>query len=233
MRSRPARLLLGLGLVSFAVGSLAVASSRTSAPSAGAPRMASPLSGPPQRAGGGARSHGLAQPHRSPLIRTIPPGRDSGTGTRRSTSSAAPPAWRDSLERCLRPSQDGALQEGAGGRSMPAPIVGFDGVTNRRRSPAARYERRHRPGSLRADRQRLVRGLQPKRNRGLRTCEQQRALHGYPDLRLTQPGRPVVLYDQFSERWLASQFATGPLGYECVSVSETSDPTGSGAGTSS
>ena len=171
--------------------------------------MASPLSGPPQRAGGGARSHGLAQPHRSPLIRTIPPGRDSGTGTRR-RPAPRPPGVEGFAERCP-PSQDGALQEGAGGRSMPAPIVSFDGVTNRM-SPAARYERRHRPGSLRADRQRLVRGLQPKRNRRLRTCEQQRALHGYPDLRLTQPGRPVVLYDQFSERWLASQFATGPLG---------------------
>ena len=44
-------------------------------------------------------------------------------------------------------------------------------------------------------------------------------------------GDPVVLYDQFSGRWLASQFATGPLGnYECVSVSETSDPTGSWCG---
>jgi hypothetical protein len=45
-------------------------------------------------------------------------------------------------------------------------------------------------------------------------------------------GDPVVLYDQFSDRWLLSQFTTRGLDdpslpfYNCVAVSATSDPTG-------
>jgi hypothetical protein len=41
-------------------------------------------------------------------------------------------------------------------------------------------------------------------------------------------GDPVVLYDQFMDRWLLSQFTTrGPTFYNCVAVSTTGDPTGS------
>ena len=41
-------------------------------------------------------------------------------------------------------------------------------------------------------------------------------------------GDPVVLYDQFMDRWLLSQFTTrGPTYYNCVAVSTTGDPTGS------
>lgn len=40
-------------------------------------------------------------------------------------------------------------------------------------------------------------------------------------------GDPVVLYDQFADRWLLSQFTTrGPLYYDCVAISQTGDPTG-------
>jgi hypothetical protein len=46
-------------------------------------------------------------------------------------------------------------------------------------------------------------------------------------------GDPVVLYDQFTDRWLLSQFTTSGLDdpskpfWNCVAVSTTSDPTGS------
>ena len=41
-------------------------------------------------------------------------------------------------------------------------------------------------------------------------------------------GDPVVLYDQFMDRWLLSQFTTrGPTYYNCVAVSTTGNPTGS------
>src|SRR6266702_4067548 len=41
-------------------------------------------------------------------------------------------------------------------------------------------------------------------------------------------GDPVVLYDQFMDRWLLSQFTTrGPIFYNCVAISTTGDPTGS------
>lgn len=40
-------------------------------------------------------------------------------------------------------------------------------------------------------------------------------------------GDPVVLHDQFSDRWVLTQFtANGPTYYNCVAVSTTSDPTG-------
>ncbi len=40
-------------------------------------------------------------------------------------------------------------------------------------------------------------------------------------------GDPIVLYDQFADRWLLSQFTTrGPTYYNCVAISQTGDPTG-------
>jgi hypothetical protein len=41
-------------------------------------------------------------------------------------------------------------------------------------------------------------------------------------------GDPIVLYDQFADRWILTQFtATGPTYYNCVAVSTSPDPTGS------
>ena len=41
-------------------------------------------------------------------------------------------------------------------------------------------------------------------------------------------GDPVVLFDQIANRWILSQFtSSGPEFFNCVAVSETSDPTGS------
>ena len=40
-------------------------------------------------------------------------------------------------------------------------------------------------------------------------------------------GDPVVLYDRLADRWFLSQFtASGPTFFECVAISQTSDPTG-------
>jgi hypothetical protein len=52
---------------------------------------------------------------------------------------------------------------------------------------------------------------------------------GFPITDCTDPsGDPVVLYDQFMDRWLLSQFTTaGPEYFNCVAISTTSDPTGS------
>jgi hypothetical protein len=41
-------------------------------------------------------------------------------------------------------------------------------------------------------------------------------------------GDPVVIYDQFVDRWILSQFTTaGPTFYNCVAISTSPDPTGS------
>ena len=55
---------------------------------------------------------------------------------------------------------------------------------------------------------------------------------GFPITDCTEPsGDPVVLYDQFKDRWLLSQFTpgstSGPEFWNCVAISTTSDPTGS------
>jgi hypothetical protein len=51
---------------------------------------------------------------------------------------------------------------------------------------------------------------------------------GFPVSDCTDPsGDPVVLYDQFTDRWILSQFTTaGPEYFNCVAISTTGDPTG-------
>ena len=48
--------------------------------------------------------------------------------------------------------------------------------------------------------------------------------------RITNDGDPVVLYDQFADRWLVSQFAldfSAPTSFnQCIAISQTADPTG-------
>ncbi|MGB0134221.1 hypothetical protein [Dokdonella sp.] len=40
-------------------------------------------------------------------------------------------------------------------------------------------------------------------------------------------GDPIVLYDQFADRWLITQFTSaGPQFYNCVAISQSGDPTG-------
>jgi hypothetical protein len=42
-----------------------------------------------------------------------------------------------------------------------------------------------------------------------------------------ESGDPIVIHDQFEDRWILSQFTTaGPEFYNCVAISATSDPTG-------
>jgi hypothetical protein len=51
---------------------------------------------------------------------------------------------------------------------------------------------------------------------------------GFPIEDCTDPsGDPIVVYDQFVDRWILSQFTTrGPMYYDCVAISQTGDPTG-------
>lgn len=39
-------------------------------------------------------------------------------------------------------------------------------------------------------------------------------------------GDPIVLYDQFADRWMMSQFALPGPHYQCIAISQTPDPTG-------
>src|SRR5947208_12966652 len=47
------------------------------------------------------------------------------------------------------------------------------------------------------------------------------------DCETNNAGDPVVIYDQLADRWLLTQFtSSGPTFFECVALSQTSDPTG-------
>jgi hypothetical protein len=53
---------------------------------------------------------------------------------------------------------------------------------------------------------------------------------GTPNCATLNRGDPIVLYDQYAGRWMASQFAfistgSGPF-YQCIAISSTNDPTG-------
>lgn len=48
------------------------------------------------------------------------------------------------------------------------------------------------------------------------------------DCQTDNDGDPIVLYDQFADRWILTQFtASGPTYFNCVAISTTPDPTGS------
>ena len=50
---------------------------------------------------------------------------------------------------------------------------------------------------------------------------------GVGDCGTTNNGDPIVLHDQFADRWLVSQFSVSGAAYhECIAVSQTADPTG-------
>jgi hypothetical protein len=231
VRRRPARLAAGVGLAAFGIGGLAAANSHGSHAAVG-PRQAGafPLGSAPSSTGD-ARTHGAAQPHRVPAIRTMPPGRPRWYGNRtvdylRGSHEA------EGLPQALpAPSKDGALQTAGGGRTIPAPIVSFNGVGNRNgllppdtngeigpnhylQIVNVSFAVYNRDGTV---------AYGPANNNLLFT--------GTPLCGTHNQGDPLVLYDQFSQRWLASQFATGPDGnYECISVSATNDPTGAWCG---
>ncbi len=42
----------------------------------------------------------------------------------------------------------------------------------------------------------------------------------------TNDGDPIVIFDQFANRWNVSQFSVGGPYYQCIAISQTADPTG-------
>ena len=232
MKTRQARIVLVIAVAGFAFGSLTLASSESAAPKISGPRQVSPLQARARQASAGeARSHGLAQPHRSPALRTIPLRRPHWYGNKTVDELRGGKDAERTPGALPAPSRDGALQKRFGGGSMPVPIVSFNGVSNRNgllppdtngdigpnhylQIVNVSFAVYNRDGTV---------AYGPQNNNVLFT--------GTPLCGTHNQGDPVVLYDQFSGRWLASQFATGPDGnYECVSVSATSDPTGSWCG---
>ncbi|HET7857305.1 MAG TPA: hypothetical protein VFL41_12690, partial [Gaiellaceae bacterium] len=174
-----------------------------------------------------ARAIGAARPHRTPPLRSLrpaPPDRHANAAPEEPYGEQVFIPWADDG----RP--DGALQGGHGSGEMPDPLVTFGGIPNRNgylppdtngdigpndfvqvvNASIAAYDRDDGSPTLLPTNINTLFG-------------------GTPICGTHNQGDPVVLYDQFARRWLASQFATasanGPY-YECVAVSATSDPAG-------
>ena len=138
-------------------------------------------------------------------------------------------------------SGDGALQTASGlaGRmtttAIPAPLANFEGLSNQDNlntfgfrvnppDPMGDVGPNHYVEMIN-----LVLGIYDKQgNKLLGPVDIGQLWAGFAVNDCTDPsGDPVVLYDQFVDRWLLSQFTTrGPIYYDCVAISQTGDPTG-------
>jgi hypothetical protein len=164
----------------------------------------------------------VARPYHVRALRTMAPRR-----AQRITGPA-----EDEGAYALAPSRttaDGALQRSPG-RGMPAPLRNFDGLSNIN-------------GALRPDTSGDVgpNHYMQWTNLSFAIYNKQGSMVYGPAAGTTlfpnssvcgthNGGDPVILYDQFANRWFATQSAyanlvDGPY-YQCVAVSRTSDPTG-------
>jgi hypothetical protein len=165
----------------------------------------------------------VARPFRTRPLRTIAPRRADRLAARADESEGA---------YALAPSKstaDAARQQGPG-RGMPAPSRSFEGLSNV-------------DGALRPDTSGDVgpNNYMQWVNLSFAIFNKQGQMVYGPAAGTTlfpgssvcgtrNGGDPVILYDQFSRRWFATQSAydnlvNGPY-YQCVAVSRTSDPTG-------
>lgn len=134
---------------------------------------------------------------------------------------------------------DRALQSGAGGAvsaaSIAAPLASFDGLSNQNNfnifggrvnppDPVGAVGPNHYVEMIN-----LVFAVYDKAGNQLTPAAPLGALwagFAVPDC-ANNAGDPIVLYDQFMDRWVLSQFtAVGPEYFNCVAISQTSDPTG-------
>jgi hypothetical protein len=139
-------------------------------------------------------------------------------------------------------SRDGALQETAGPSVIPPPIANFEGLSNQDNFDV--YGFRVNPPDPVGDvgpnhyveMINIVFGVYSKTGTLLLGPLAIGDLwQDFPIDECTDPsGDPIVIYDQYQDRWILSQFTTrglppDPLNefYNCVAISTTGDPTGS------
>ncbi len=140
---------------------------------------------------------------------------------------AAPPALEQRRPPALRP---GRPRTGLGAPLIPAPTRELRRPRQHRRAPPRRPGRRRRAEPLRRDEQPLVRDLRQDRRAPLYGPAANNTLWaGFGGAcEAENRGQPIVVYDQFADRWLLSaDHRAGPTCYVCVALSATGDPTGS------
>jgi hypothetical protein len=138
-------------------------------------------------------------------------------------------------------SRDGAVQTKVGSAAIPSPIANFEGLSNQDNfdifgfrvnppDPNGEIGPNHYVEMVN-----LVFAVYDRAgNRLLGPVDTGTLWAGFAVPDCTDPsGDPIVLYDQFADRWLLSQFTTSGLFdpskpfWNCVAVSTTPDPTGS------
>lgn len=136
--------------------------------------------------------------------------------------------------------EDGALQSAVAPATIPAPLANFEGLSNQDNfdvfgfrvnppDPVGDVGPNHYVEMIN-----LVFGVYDKLgNRLLGPVDTGTLWAGFPIEDCTDPsGDPIVVYDQFVDRWILSQFTTRGLDdpslpfYDCVAISQTGDPTG-------
>jgi hypothetical protein len=132
-------------------------------------------------------------------------------------------------------SGDAALQAEAAPLAIPAPMANFEGLSNQDNfnvfgfrvnppDPVGDVGPNHYVEMIN-----LVFGVFDKAgNKLLGPVDTGTLWAGFAVEDCTDPsGDPIVVYDQFVDRWLLSQFTTrGPEYFNCVAISTTGDPTG-------
>ncbi len=149
-----------------------------------------------------------------------------------------------SASRAAAPSGDGAVQSAVAPAAIPAPLANFEGLSNQDNfnffgfrvnppDPNGEVGPNHYVEMIN-----LVFAVYSKTGTLLLGPVDTGALWaGFPIDECTEPsGDPIVVYDQFADRWILTQFTTRgidfpdePLNpfYNCVAISTTGDPTGS------
>ncbi len=131
---------------------------------------------------------------------------------------------------------DPGVQTSAGPGQMPSPLLTFEGINVGEGNPCTGCLPPDPNGDVSPNHYVQVvntaieiwdkSGAILSPTRGIHTL-----FEGQPVCGARSYGDPTVLYDQFADRWLVSQFAVpnypDPPSYECVAVSTTGDPTGS------
>ena len=124
------------------------------------------------------------------------------------------------------------VQRGAPKNQMPSPIVNFDGVNNVSGASPPDTEGEVGPNHYMQWVNLAFRIYNKDGTPAGNITQGYQLFAGKPHCGAASGngGDPVVMYDQFSQRWLATQLAypTYPAGpfYQCVAYSSTSDPTG-------
>jgi hypothetical protein len=181
------------------------------------------------RSSSSGRQSRIARPHQTPPLRDLKPSRPTWLGNSQLEHETGDQGDALRTPGLRSAADDAALQTSASPLATPGPDQNFDGVnnvngvlppdTNGDVGPSHYMQWVNLSYAIYSKTGNLLVG--PANGNTL--------FPGHPVCGTTNNGDPIVLYDSYAGRWLASQFAfqnisTGPY-YQCIAISNSSDPT--------